>query len=42
MKEGLKFYGEHMRFEERMEDFGKFLSNVKRIEKGDGFKIFDG
>lgn len=38
MKEGLKFDGEHMRFEERMEDFEKFLSNVKKIEKGDGFK----
>ena len=38
MKEGLKFDGEHMRFEERMEEFEKFLSNVKRIEKVDGFK----
>lgn len=41
MKEGLKFDGEHMKFEERMEDFDKFLSNVKRIEKGDGFKNID-
>lgn len=38
MKEGLKFDGEHMKFEERMEDFDRFLANVKRIGDADGFK----
>ena len=33
MKEGLKFDGEHMRFEERMEDFDKFLLHVKNSER---------
>ena len=33
MKEGLKFDGDHMRFEERMEDFDKFLLHVKNSER---------
>lgn len=34
MKEGLKFDGDHMRFEERQESFEKFLANVRNLEKG--------
>lgn len=34
MKEGLKFDGDHMRFEERQESFDKFLANVRNLEKG--------
>lgn len=34
MKEGLKFDGDHMRFEERQESFDKFLANVRNMEKG--------
>lgn len=33
LKEALKFDGEHMRFEERMEDFDKFLLHVKNSER---------
>lgn len=41
LKEGLKFDGDHMRFDERQEDFAKFLAEVKRIDKGDGFAPCD-
>ncbi len=41
MKEGLKFDGDHMRFEERQESFDKFLSFVKNIDKGSGFQELD-
>lgn len=41
MKEGLKFNGEHMEFVERQETFEEFLSYVKNIEKGTGFKEID-
>lgn len=37
MKEGMKFDGEHMQFMERMEDFEKFKSHVKALERGTGF-----
>lgn len=37
MKEGLKFDGEHMQFQERMEEFDKFKVFVKNLEKGNGF-----
>ena len=33
LKEALKFDGDHMRFEERMEDFDKFLLRVKNSER---------
>lgn len=33
LKEALKFDGDHMRFEERMEDFDKFLLHVKNSER---------
>ena len=38
MREGLKFDGEHMKFEERQESFEKFLSFVKNVERGTDFK----
>ena len=38
MKEGLKFDGEHMRFEEMSESFDKFLAMVRNIDKGSGFR----
>lgn len=41
MREGLKFDGEHMRFEERQEPFEKFLSFVKNMDKGAGFGEVD-
>ena len=34
MKEGLKFDGDHMKFEERQESFDKFLAHVRNLEKG--------
>lgn len=41
MKEGLKFDGDHMRFEERQESFDKFLSFVKNMDKGTDFTEVD-
>lgn len=41
MKEGLKFDGEHMRFEERRESFEHFLKYVRNIEKGAEFATAD-
>lgn len=41
MKEGLVFDGDHMRFDERTEDYEKFLAMVRRLEKGSGFKDMD-
>ena len=42
LKEGLKFDGDHMRFEERQESFDKFLMYVKNIDKGsDGYREVD-
>lgn len=42
MKEGLQFDGEHMNFRERPESFDKFLSFVRRIDKGsDDFEELD-
>lgn len=41
MKEGLKFDGDHMRFEERQESFDKFWAFVKNTEKGVGFNDVD-
>ena len=38
MKEGLKFDGEYMKFEERHESFEKFLSFVKNVERGTDFE----
>lgn len=38
LREGLKFDGEHMKFEERQESFEKFLSFVKNVERGTDFK----
>lgn len=37
MKEGMKFDGEHMQFQERQEDFDKFKLHVKTLEKGNDF-----
>lgn len=36
LKEGLKFNGDHMQFTERQESFEKFMSFVKKMEKGTG------
>lgn len=36
MKEGLKFIGEKMQFQERRETFEQFLNHVKNMEKGSG------
>ena len=42
MKEGLKFDGDHMKFEERQESFDKFLAHVRNLEKGkNGFSPVD-
>ena len=41
MKEGLKFDGEHMEFEERQESFEKFLQYVKNMDKGSGYCEID-
>lgn len=41
MREGLKFDGEHMEFVERMEDFDKYKTYVKSIEKGVDFTDAD-
>ena len=41
MKEGLKFAGEHMKFEERRESFEHFLKYVRNIEKGTDFTTAD-
>ena len=41
MKEGLKFDGDHMRFDERQESFDKFLAHVKNTENGTGFSDVD-
>ena len=41
MKEGLKFDGDNMKFEERQESFDKFLAFVKNMEKGSGFTDVD-
>lgn len=41
MREGLKFDGDHMRFEERQESFDKFLTFVKNMDKGTGFTEVD-
>lgn len=41
MREGLKFDGDHMSFEERQESFDKFLTFVKNIDKGNGFTEVD-
>lgn len=41
MKEGLKFDGEHMKFEERRESFEHFLKHVRNIEKGTDFTTAD-
>ena len=41
MKEGLKFDGEHMKFEERRESFEHFLKYVRNIEKGTDFTTAD-
>lgn len=42
MREGLKFDGDHMRFEERQESFDKFLAFVKNMDKGSEFTEVDG
>ncbi len=41
MREGLKFDGEHMRFEERQESFDKFLTHIKNSDKGTEFSSVD-
>lgn len=41
LREGLKFDGGHMRFEERQEPFEKFLSFVKNMDKGTAFTEVD-
>ncbi len=41
MREGLKFDGDHMRFEERQESFDKFLSFMRNMDKGAGFSEVD-
>lgn len=38
MKEGLRFDGEHMRFEEHHDPFDKFIAMVRETDKGSGFK----
>ena len=41
MKEGLKFDGDHMKFDEMQEPFEKFLAYVRRLDKGSGFTEVD-
>ena len=41
MKEGLKFDGDHMKFEEMQDPFEKFLAYVRRLDKGSGFTEVD-
>lgn len=41
MKEGLKFDGDHMEFQERMEDFEKFSAFVKRMDNDSAFTDID-
>lgn len=41
MREGLKFDGDHMSFEERQESFDKFLAFVKNMDNGTGFSSVD-
>lgn len=41
MKEGLKFDGEHMSFDERQEEFEKFLAFVRKMDKGTDFVEVD-
>lgn len=38
IKEGLKFDGDHMRFEESPESFDKFLAHVRIVDKDSGFR----
>ena len=38
MKEGLKFDGDHMSFQERPESFDKFIAFARSVDKGSGFK----
>lgn len=41
LREGLKFDGDHMRFEERQESFEKFLSFVRSMDNGSDFMDAD-
>lgn len=41
MKEGLKFDGDHMKFEERQESFDKFLTHIKNSDKEIEFSSVD-